>query len=395
MITRLATTLLIGAQSGWGVYGCNLALRAAQRGIQLVALGPCYWQDLQPRQRTALAQTEHVQQWFARELENRKKTGKGKDVVFEGDVLHCLANNLKGPPLPFSVRGKRNFAAIFLEHPELSSAAIEFGKSLDGIIAGSEWNAKVLRRHGLDNVAAIPQGIDPEIFHPGPSSGKYKDRFVIFSGGKLEYRKGQDLVVAAVREFSGTHPDALLLFAWHNVWPDSMGEIQTAGLVRGIPTVENKKPDFAGWLAKNDLREFVDLGGQLNWQMPPLLREADVAIFPNRCEGGTNLVAMETMACGIPTILSANTGHLDIISDETCYPLRQQGPVRPTTIYPNTTEWGESSVSEIVENLNRVYADRDEARRRGKAAADAMRKMSWANRIDLMLAEMEKSGNKS
>ena len=50
-----------------------------------------------------------------------------------------------------------------------------------------------------------------------------------------------------------------------------------------------------------------------NVGMPHVLHEADVALFPNRAEGGTNLVAMECLASGIPTILSANTGHLDLL----------------------------------------------------------------------------------
>lgn len=43
---------------------------------------------------------------------------------------------------------------------------------------------------------------------------------VLHAGGKLEFRKGQDLVVAAMRRFLPHHPDARLLFAWHNPWPD-------------------------------------------------------------------------------------------------------------------------------------------------------------------------------
>src|SRR3546814_14756814 len=58
-----------------------------------------------------------------------------------------------------------------------------------------------------------------------------------------------------------------------------------------------------------------------------LMREADVALFPNRAEGGTNLVAMEAMACGVPTILSANTGHPDIVAEGACIPPRRQRPV--------------------------------------------------------------------
>ena len=44
---------------------------------------------------------------------------------------------------------------------------------------------------------------------------------VIFSGGKLELRKGQDLVVAAFKIFHARHPDALLISSWQNGWPES------------------------------------------------------------------------------------------------------------------------------------------------------------------------------
>ena len=48
------------------------------------------------------------------------------------------------------------------------------------------------------------------------------ERFIVYSGGKLEHRKGQDIVVAAFREFVKTHPDAVLATTWHNQWPMTM-----------------------------------------------------------------------------------------------------------------------------------------------------------------------------
>jgi hypothetical protein len=37
---------------------------------------------------------------------------------------------------------------------------------------------------------------------------------VVFSGGKLEHRKGQDLVIRAFVRFVQRHPDAVLVTAW-------------------------------------------------------------------------------------------------------------------------------------------------------------------------------------
>ena len=69
-----------------------------------------------------------------------------------------------------------------------------------------------------------------------------------------------------------------------------------------------------GWSLREFLVGNVVVPGLLNSaQMASLLKQADIAVFPNRCEGGTNLVAMEAIACGIPTVLSANSGHLDLM----------------------------------------------------------------------------------
>jgi glycosyltransferase involved in cell wall biosynthesis len=384
--------LQIGATSGWGVYGCQLALRLASRGIPLVPVGPCEWNSLHPAHRAALAGTQAIQQQFERDLNQRLQGGGRPHFNFEGDVLFCLANDLVGPELPFTIRGTRNIGTVFLEDPRLSPQAVAGGKTFHKIIAGSTWNGQVLRKYALDNVAVVLQGIDPQWFGPGARQGKWKDHFVIFSGGKLEYRKGQDLVVAATRAFARRHPQTLLVFAWNNPWPQSMNEIDRAGLVEGTPQAHSDgRIDFAGWLARNGVEHFVDLGLPLNWQMPELIREADVALFPNRAEGGTNLVAMECMACGVPTILSANTGHLDIISDEICYQLHNQGPVRATPWYPSVEGWGESSVEEMEEALERVYADRAQAALRGAAAAAAMRRFSWENQIDQQLREINQA----
>jgi hypothetical protein len=72
-----------------------------------------------------------------------------------------------------------------------------------------------------------------------------------------------------------------------------------------VPTNKDGKIDVAKWAHESAIPtdQFMDLGSIPNFQMPQVLREMDVGIFPNRCEGGTNLVAMECMACGMPVIL--------------------------------------------------------------------------------------------
>ena len=208
------------------------------------------------------------------------------------------------------------------------------------------------------------------------------ERFLIFSGGKAELRKGQDIVMAAFKVFAKRHPEATLVTAWHSPWPHLARSLDQTGLA--APVVFNKegKLDVQAWAAANDIAagQVIDLGDIPNVSMPPVLREMDAAVFTNRSEGGTNLVAMECMACGVPVVLSRNTGHLDLIKDDNCYPLEEQGAVENRwNKVGNVDCWGESQVDEVVERLEQILTDRAAAKKRGLRAARMMQKLTWAD----------------
>jgi glycosyltransferase involved in cell wall biosynthesis len=95
---------------------------------------------------------------------------------------------------------------------------------------------------------------------------------------------------------------------------------------------------------------------------------------------------METMASGIPCILSANTGHLDIIGDGNCYVLGRQTDVAKE-IEPSGV-WRESDVDEIVETLEMAYSDREDAKKRADAGVAFMRNLSWKNQTEALIAEL-------
>ncbi|MFC2140312.1 glycosyltransferase family 4 protein [Candidatus Auribacterota bacterium] len=365
---------------GWGIFSTHIVLQLIrQKKFKPILLKPTqhlYCNKL--IEKTLLSYA----------LETKEYHGV-KEVDFP--LLHPLGNAIAKE---LDVVGSSNIGLIFIENTELSENYINNLNSLyDVIVAGSSWNYHLLYEKGIKNVLYVSQGIDKSTFHPSPKSGLYDDRFVIFSGGKLEYRKGQDLVVAAYKKFYASHPEALLIFSWDNLWPASMKEITSSGHVSTPPNLNKKgKPDFDAWLVKQGLPKdsFINLGMVPNYMMPSIIREADIGLFPNRAEGGTNLVAMETIASGIPSILSNNTGHRDIINYDDCFILEEQSAVKPTQNFPGTEGWGESSVQEILENLESAYQQKKNLAEKGRQASRRMHQtFSWEKQISDLLNQLE------
>jgi glycosyltransferase involved in cell wall biosynthesis len=381
----------LSSLSGWGVYGTNLALQLKSMGRGPVLLAPAHRLDLNA------GDAEALQPAFRRQADLQEILGKVDHMEFDFPVLHSLRNDFE-PALERQIaHGSRNIGIIFFEDTAISAEGLARARDYDLIVTGSTWNKKILEAHGLTHVVNVFQGIDTGLFRPPAhhvsKASKYPERFVIFSGGKLEYRKAQDVVIAAFRQFHANHPEALLIFAWGNQWPAIMPTVARSPFVAGAPDIGAGGVISIGpWLEANGLPadSYVDLGMPANRTMPDILAAADAALFPNRCEPGTNLVAMEAMAAGVPSIIAANTGQLDIADAAHSFPLTRQSAVAPYPPYAGTDGWAEPDVAEAVQLLEAVFASRQEAARRAAAGAAAMaERFSWSGQIAKLVAAID------
>lgn len=378
----------IGSFYGWGIFGLNLAIELVRKGdIPVALLQEPDSLDIDTASRLLLS--SRIQD--ARNLERQLKKNAGAQAKIDAAIIHpaTFDFDLFGSP---SVKGSSDVCFIFFENTEFSTAGIKRANSFACVLAGSQWNKDVLQDKGVKDVRLAHQGVDLSIFHPAPRRNLFSDRFVIYSGGKLEYRKGQDIVVEAFRIFHQRHSDSVLFVNWQNMFSDIGVEISHGGIVDVEPRKlgKGKGLDIEKWLADCGLvpESYVDCGLVANKDLPSLIRESDVALFTSRCEGGTNLSAMESLACGTPTILSANTGHLDLIADGNCYVLPEQSGCAPTDKFPCTEGWGQSSVEELVETLEKAYRDRNKARAIGKKGAESMISWSWSNQVDNLVLKL-------
>jgi len=363
---------------GWGVFGTNLALNLIKNGPCPPKLfsEPAYLERL-PQVMTALAP-------FISELET---THCENAELSSTTVLHSLGNRFSSNADNARVCGRKNIGFIFFEQADFDAETLERARQWDRILAGSSWNRDVCLEAGLRDVRFVSQGVDIERFCPASRIGVPSNRFVIFSGGKLEYRKGQDLVLAAFNCFHQRHPDSLLVTAWQNPWGETALSMAQSRHASHPPALDSENHVMiTDWAQGNGVpkESFIDLGWVANSRMPAILRETDIALFPNRCEGGTNLAAMEAMATGVPCIVSANTGHLDLIGNENCYVLNRQSIDHVQPDY-----WRESDVDEIVEKLELAYLDREDRMRRAERGAAFMTNLSWRNQVARLVFEIE------
>jgi glycosyltransferase involved in cell wall biosynthesis len=382
----MAKHVLLGWQistvHGWGVVGLNLALNwASDQQIESAATAfDLALIDVDPIQKCALAPFIKRSQ----EVQKVLQSHANGQMMYNGTFLASLGNDFRMGASAHNVTITSNsMIGVIAFELSLSAEGLERAKHFSRIVTHSSWNERVLRAYGIENVLTVPQGIDPAYFCPGPKHGFFRDRFLIFSGGKAEYRKAQDIVLAAFKVFSERHPEAVLVTAWHNFWPETIQSLDWSGLLSPVVFNEKKQFNVPGWAIANGVRadRLIDLGIVPNLKMPMVLREMDVALFPNRCEGATNMVAMECMACALPVILSRNTGHVDLIEKiekNSCYTLDdQRQTARGFPGIGGVSGWGESQIHEVVERLEQVFSDRAEAKRRGRRAAERLAQLTW------------------
>lgn len=376
----------VGVPSGWGTYGLNLTLQLIGKdvdvGLPFLAQTLNVTPDQDAKLQSALSNHDRFAQLPSQDGGTR----------LNSPFLRALGDGLDFPPFLDAWSGRPDIGVVFFESARIPEENLSRAAALDAMITGSGWNAKVLRDAGLTNVFNCPQGVDPEIFRPGSKSGRFGDRFCVFSGGKLEYRKGQDLVVTAFKRFHANHPESVLVTAWQNPWPEAAQSLTASPHINQVPKINPEgQLGIVEWLMAEGLPDesIVDLGSLANAEMPPVLWDMDVAVFPNRCEGGTNLVAMEAMACGVPCLISRNTGHLDLIGDNTCYSLDLQIPLGEVTGRPDLQDWGESSIEELVQKMEQAYSDAGRTRQIGQNGAAFMEEWSWARQIDRLLEVIE------
>jgi glycosyltransferase involved in cell wall biosynthesis len=275
------------------------------------------------------------------------------------------------------LRGLFNHGYTFFEN-ELDDSSVKNAAGLDTIFAGCSWCRDKLAERGIESTVLV-QGVDPKIFQPIENLGRGK-LFIVFSGGKFEYRKGQDIVLRAVQRLQRKYPDIVLINAWANRWVYSLETMKRSPHITYA---------FSGDTWQEVMKRLYALNGIDDKRIVtmPLVSQIDLAkachlssigVFPNRCEGGTNLVMMEYMACGKPVVASYATGHCDVLTERNAYLLRKLKPLELKDEQGRVfARWVEPDLDELTAQIEHAYLSREETALKGRQAALDMAGWTW------------------
>ena len=363
-----------GSQFGWGICGKYLVRELSDFAEIKYITEPFDLNDIGDELDFKFLKSKH------KLLQETSPTSGKPDVQVNYPVLKAITDESLQPWLT-DLKGGFTAGYTFFETNVLPAQNIQNGKdNFDIIVTGSTWCEKVLRKHGLNDVSTIIQGIDPQLFNPSHAQKElFKNHFVVFSGGKFELRKGQDIVIKAYKVLQDRHPDVMLVNAWYNPWRFSMKTMERSPYIKCkiaetdyLNTI-NKLLDANGV----DLNRVINVMPRSNAQMAQLYKNTDVGLFPNRCEGGTNLVLMEYMACGKPVIASFSSGHRDVINPSNSIPIKNMKSLNITSKGVLQAVWDDPDLDETIAHLESAYLNRDALQLTGKQAGADLAKLTW------------------
>jgi glycosyltransferase involved in cell wall biosynthesis len=363
-----------GSFHGWGVCGKYIVRELAKRStVRLVTEGLSF----------ANIQDEFDFRMLSSVLisdDEKDAIRSGRVSSVEAAVLQNIVDKSLRPAIP-GFRGTVTVGYTFFEDNILAPEFVENGRRFfDIVVTGSTWCEQVLRQHGLNNVTTVIQGIDPTIFNLTHADKEYMpESFVIFSGGKFELRKGQDLVMRAVKIMQERYRDVVLVNSWYNHWAASMQTMTASPHIRFTPASGEYSQLMQRVYSDNglDLNRVITLPPYPNVMMTRIYRNSDVGVFSNRCEGGTNLVMMEYMACGKPVIASFTSGHRDILTGSNSLRLMNLHPITISDASGPIAVWDEPDLDELLAQLDWAYHHREGLKAIGHQAGLDLAGLTW------------------
>ena len=343
------------AMTGFSRVTENVLERIADN-YEIVVLGNNYWGDphpLQEKYKIYPSSNRHQTEPFGvqrfREVIEKEKP----DVVFTINDIWIINEQYK-QIADLHKEKKFKFVGYFpMDSYGWYGALGDTANDWDSCICYTEFGANEAIRGGIRRpITIIPHGVTKGQFYPKDKSacrkelGLADDLFIVFNGNRNQFRKRQDITIAAFADFAVDKPDARLYL--HMGMKDQGWDLM---------------PLFAKEMSKHGIDPNNRIIFTGNTPHPPnvpveflntIYNAVDVGV--NTCKGeGFGLVNFEHAACRIPQVVPNHTSCKELF--ENYAPLIRCDHVDVDTNYGR--EMPCPSSEHLTEILNDLYYDRE------------------------------------
>ena len=175
----------------------------------------------------------------------------------------------------------------------------------DAVVANCQYLREAYERRfpKLKNITVIPNGVDIQKFNPtGVKRFLMSDRIWLLYVGRIENRKGIDILLRAMPAILKRYPNARLLLVGRAPRPYYLQKLKSLAQNLSLES----KIQFIGVVSNEDI--------------PHLMRAVDVLVFPSttrndEVEGLPNVI-LEGMASGLPVVATSICGVPEVINNE-------------------------------------------------------------------------------
>jgi len=194
-------------------------------------------------------------------------------------------------------------------------------KEFDQIWVPSQWQARCTINQGADpaKVKVVPEGVDTTVFFPEEPKAVLDyvdDRFKFVLFGRWDYRKStKEIIETFLREFTSEEPVDLII-SIDNPWGEKMD---------GFKTTEERLNHYNLVDDRIKIKHFPSREDYVTY-----LKNGHVFLSCARGEGW-NLPLIEAMACGTPSIYSADSGQMEFAAGKGL-PVRISGYTKASDI---------------------------------------------------------------
>lgn len=191
-----------------------------------------------------------------------------------------------------------NSALTFFELDKLKDREIAHINSVDVLFVASKWAKDIVDRYCDTKVVVCPMGVDRSIFYPQdirPADDTYR----FFTCGKIESRKGHDVLHKIFNKAFDAHDNVELHIKWQNPFLSQEEHNKWEKMYKNTPLGP---------------KIFFHQSGSQE-ELSKLMNQCDCGIFPTKAEG-FGLSILEMIACNKPVITTNYSAPTEFCDDK-------------------------------------------------------------------------------